>query len=148
MAPAMPRRSLSVVRAAAKPADEHHVRPAANADGTYAGGRRQALMFLAAGAASTAVTSRSARAGVPTKMDGGWAEIEDVTGQYVQDMGRWDVAEHNAKTGEKLQVVAGMNYMLDVETKGPSRFYGAFVFDPLPSSPEKRQLKYFKPLVA
>ncbi|RCV37546.1 hypothetical protein SETIT_8G072300v2 [Setaria italica] len=155
MVAAVPRRNLIVVRATAKPAEHHEL--AAKPDGAYAGGRRQALMLLAAGAASTAVVSRSARADEPTKMLGGWVEIKDVMNPSVQDMGRWAVAEHNAKTGEKLQfrkvvrgqqqVVAGMNYMLDIETKEPSRFYEAFVFDPLPSSPEKRQLKDFKPLL-
>ncbi|RCV37545.1 hypothetical protein SETIT_8G072200v2 [Setaria italica] len=155
MAAAVPRRSLIVVRAASKPAE--HQEQAAKPHSAYAGGRRQALMLLAAGAASTAVVSRSARADEPTIKVGGWVEIKDVMNPSVQDMGRWAVAEHNAKTGEKLQfskvvrgqqqVVAGMNYMLDVETKEPSRFYGAFVFDPLPNSSEKRQLKYFKPLI-
>nr|TKV99676.1 hypothetical protein SEVIR_8G058900v2 [Setaria viridis] len=142
MAAAMPHHSLIVVRAASKPAE--HQEQAAKPGGAYAGGRRQALMLLAAGAASIAVL-------------GEWVEIKDMMNPSVQDMGRWAVAEHNAKTGYKLQfskvvraqqqVVAGMNYMLDVETKEPFRCYGAFVIDPLPNSSEKRQLKYFKPLI-
>jgi len=143
-----PRRrgSLVVARASAAKVDE------------AAGGRRRAMVLLAAAAATTASTAaagRSARAAVSTKT-GQWAEIENVTDPYVQDLGKWAVTEHNKQSGEGLefgkvvrgrqQVVAGMNYSLEIETKGPaSRFYEAGLFVSLP--PEKRQLKSFTPLL-
>ena len=139
------RRSLVVARASAAKVDD------------AAGGQRRAMVLLAAAAATTASTAaagRSARAAVSTKT-GQWAEIENVTEPYVQDLGKWAVTEHNKQSGEGLefgkvvrgrqQVVAGMNYSLEIETKGPSRFYEAGLFVSLP--PEKRQLKSFTPLL-
>ena len=148
-AAAAPRRhrSLVVARASAAKVDD------------AAGGRRRAMVLLAAVAATTASTAaagRSARAAVSTKT-GQWAEIENVSMEpYVQDLGKWAVTEHNKQSGEGLefgkvvrgrqQVVAGMNYSLEIETKGPaSRFYEAGPFVSLP--PEKRQLKSFTPLL-
>ena len=141
------RRSLVVARASAAKHDERQ-------DPAAAGGRRRAMVLFAATAAITASTATAGRAA--RAAPGQWAEIENVTDPYVQDLGKWAVMEHNKQSGEGLefgkvvrgrqQVVAGMNYSLEIETKGPaSRFYEAGLFVSLP--PEKRQLNSFTPLL-
>ncbi|PUZ44082.1 hypothetical protein GQ55_8G061100 [Panicum hallii var. hallii] len=147
------RRSLVVARVSPAKHDERQD-PAVKVDA--AGGRRRAMVLFSAAAitASTAAAVRSARAGVSTTT-GQWVAIENVADPYVQDLGKWAVMEHNLQTGEDLQfgkvvggkqqVVAGMNYKLEIETKGgPSRFYEAGLFVSLP--PEKRKLNSFKPM--
>ncbi|PUZ44085.1 hypothetical protein GQ55_8G062000 [Panicum hallii var. hallii] len=148
------RRSLIVARASPAKHDERQD-PAVKVDA--AGGRRRAMVLFSAAAitASTAAAVRSARASVSVKTGTGqWVDIENVADPYVQDLGKWAVMEHNSQTredlqfgkvlGGKQQVVAGMNYKLEIETKGgPSRLYEAGLFVSLP--PEKRTLNSFEP---
>ncbi|CAD6257656.1 unnamed protein product [Miscanthus lutarioriparius] len=154
------RRSLLIARATTKSA-EHQEPAAIPADGAHrASGRwRRAVMLFSAAAAltgaTTAAISQSARA--DEERAGGWSDIEDLSDPRVQDIGKWAVSEHNTQTGSNMQfvgvligrkqVVAGVNYILTLETKGSrAPLWEASVFDPLPGG-GKRQLNSFLPLI-
>ncbi|KAJ1275012.1 hypothetical protein BS78_05G104200 [Paspalum vaginatum] len=157
MAASAPRRSCIIVSwAAAKSAELP-----SKAVGSCGGGQRGAMaLFAGAVTASSSAVSRCTRAdAVATTGLGQWEDIEDVTIPYVQGLGKWAVTEHNRQTGDnlqfvvavagQLQVVAGTNYRLQIQAKGPHGLhtYIAGVFEPLITPPQERQLTSFTPLV-
>lgn len=101
----------------------------------------RALLLATATLLLLVAASAAARAG-PPPLAGGWFPISNVSDPHIQELGGWAVAEHvrlandglrfGQVTSGEQQVVAGVNYRLNLDTTdadGNLAAYEAFVYE-------------------
>ncbi|WVZ57396.1 hypothetical protein U9M48_007785 [Paspalum notatum var. saurae] len=115
----------------------------------------RALVSALIAAAAVVALCSSAAPTASAAIVGGWRPIMDVSDPHIQELGSWAVSEHVKEAADGLsftkvvsgeqQVVAGMNYKLEIEATdaaGKSATYQAAVYEGLSS---QRRLLSFKP---
>ncbi|XP_006649608.2 cysteine proteinase inhibitor 6-like [Oryza brachyantha] len=106
--------------------------------------RTISLLLLAA---AVAIVAAVCAAPAAAAIAGGWTPINDIDDWQIQGLGRWAVSENNrrspsgdaltflAVTGGEQQVVAGVNYRLDIDASssrdGIGGSYKAVLFEGL-----------------